>query len=161
LLLTAIDDLDFAAKVHSAKGSVRERIDLGALVDRAGGELRDIAAKRGIEVAVAAPRGAVSAAVEAELADRLLFRLFGALADRTERGERLEVAAEAAPGAARISITRPSAFKGTADAELFGVSDPEGVDGGFSLRLARGLARIAGGDLVTSRDALALTFPRA
>jgi len=161
LLLTAIDDLDFAAKVHSAKGSVRERIDLGALVDRAGGELRDIAAKRGIEMAVAAPRGPVPAAVEAELADRLLFRLFGALADRTERGERLEVAAEAAPGAARISITRPSAFKGTADAELFGVSAAEGVDGGFSLRLARGLARIAGGDLVTSRDALALTFPRA
>ena len=35
LLLTAIDDLDFAAKVHSAKGSTRERVDLGALVDRA------------------------------------------------------------------------------------------------------------------------------
>jgi signal transduction histidine kinase len=160
LLLTAIDDLDFAAKVHSAKGSVRERIDLAALVARAGGELRDIAAKRGIEVALAAPRGEVPAAVEAELADRLLFRLFSALADGAERGERLEVVAEAAPGAARISITRPSAFKGIADAELFGASAGEGVDGGFSLRLARGLARIAGGDLVTSRDAFALAFAR-
>ena len=52
LLLTAIDDLDFAAKVHSAKGAARERVDLGALVDRAAAELRDIAAKRGIEAVV-------------------------------------------------------------------------------------------------------------
>src|SRR5206468_2412410 len=57
LLLTAIDDLDFAAKVHSAKGSMRERVDLGALVDRAASELRDIASKRGIEAAVVPARG--------------------------------------------------------------------------------------------------------
>ena len=69
-------------------------------------------------------------------------------------------AGEAAPGAARISISRPAALKGITDAELFGASGAEGVDGGFSLRLARGLARIAGGDLVASRDAFALAFPR-
>jgi signal transduction histidine kinase len=160
LLLTAIDDLDFAAKVHSAKGSVRERVDLGALVERAGGELRDIAAKRGIQAAVAAPRGEVPAAVEAELADRLLFRLFSALADQAERGERLEVAAESAAGGARISISRPAALKGIADAELFGGAGDAGVEGGFSVRLARGLARIAGGDLVANRDTFALLFPR-
>src|SRR5436305_6681365 len=50
LLLTAIDDLDFAAKVHSSKGSAPERVDLGALVDRAASELRDIALQHGIEV---------------------------------------------------------------------------------------------------------------
>ncbi|MEA3080868.1 MAG: hypothetical protein QOD54_536 [Sphingomonadales bacterium] len=160
LLLTAIDDLDFAAKVHSAKGTVRERIDLGVLVERAGGELRDIAAKRGVEVAVASPRGEIPAAVEAELADRLLFRLFSALADQAERGERLQVAAESIGGGSRISISRPAAFKEIADAELFGGTGNEGVESGFSLRLARGLARIAGGDLVASRDAFALLFPR-
>src|SRR4029078_3980689 len=105
LLLTAIDDLDFAAKVHSAQGSVRERVDLGALVGRARGELRGIAAKRGTDVAVAAPRGEVPAAVEAELADRLLFRLFTALADRAERGERLGSApATATAAGARIHL---------------------------------------------------------
>jgi hypothetical protein len=36
----------------------------------------------------------------------------------------------------------------------------DGVRGGFSMRLARGLARIAGGDLVAGRDAFALLFPR-
>jgi hypothetical protein len=158
LLLTAIDDLDFAAKVHSAKGSVRERVDLAALVERATGELRDIAARRGIEVAVSSPRTEVAAAVEAELADRLLFRLFSALAERAGQGERIEVAAEPAIGGARISISRPAALNGIADSELFGGEG--GVEGGFSLRLARGLARIAGGDLLASRDAFALQFPR-
>ena len=159
LLLAAIDDLDFAAKVHSAKGAVRERVDLAALVDRAAGELRDIAIRRGVEVAVSAPRGEVPAAVEAELADRLLFRLFSALAEVSGQAERLEVAAEAVTTGARISISRPAALGAIAEAELFGGNDG-GVAGGFSLRLARGLARIAGGDLVASRDKFALLFPR-
>ena len=106
-------------------------------------------------------RGEIPAAVEPELADRLLFRLFGALADRAERGERLQVLAEPASGWARISISRPAALTGIGDAELFEAPRGEGVGGGFSLRLARGLARIAGGDLVSSRDAFALLFPRS
>ena len=160
LLLTAIDDLDFAAKVHSAKATGRERVDLGTLVDRAASELRDVAGKRGIEVVVSPPRGEILAAVEPELADRLLMRLFGALTERAERGERLAVWAELANGSARISISRPGALKGISDSELFDDLRPNGVAGGFSLRLARGLARIAGGDLVSSRDSFALSFPR-
>ncbi|NUR45542.1 MAG: HAMP domain-containing histidine kinase [Sphingomonas sp.] len=161
LLLTAIDDLDFAAKVHSTKGSARERVDLGALVGRASSELNDIAVGRGIAVAVVSARGEVPAAVEPELADRLLFRLFSALADRADRGERLYVSAETVNGSARISISRPGSLGGVADAELFGTAQGGGIEGGFSLRLARGLARIAGGDLIGSRDAFALVFPRA
>ena len=97
-------------------------------------------------------RGEITAAVEPELADRLLFRLFGALADRTEPGERLQVSAEGTVGGARISISRPSGLKGIADVELFEAPRGEGLEEGFSLRLARGLARIAGGDLVSSRE---------
>ena len=160
LLLTAIDDLDFAAKVHSAKGSAPERVDLAALVDRAARELRDSAGKRGIELGVVPARGEVPAAVEPELADRLLFRLFGAVSERAERGERLQVWAEPSSSGARISISRPAALKGMSDRGLFEGPGGEGIAGGFSLRLTRGLARIAGGDLVTSRDAFALLFPR-
>src|SRR5947208_1739870 len=83
-----------AALAHSAKGSARERVDLGALLNRAANELKDIAAKRGLEAVVAPARGELPAAVEPELADRLLLRLFGALAERAEPGERLQVAAE-------------------------------------------------------------------
>ena len=160
LLLTAIDDLDFAAKVHSAKGAGRERVDLAALLDRAASELREIAGKRGVEAFVLPARGDVPAAVEPELADRLLFRLFGALAGRAEGGERLQVATDPANGSSRISITRPQALKGVSDFDLFEGGSGEGVEGAFSLRLARGLARIGGGDLVSSRDSFALVFPR-
>ncbi len=162
LLLTAIDDLDFAAKVRSANGSARERTDLGALVDLGAGELRDIAAKRGVEVDVARARVEVAAAVQPELADRLLCRLVGALVDRAEQGERLRLLVEQGSDGARISVSRPAALRGTPDAELFeGSRGREGRQGEFSLRLARGLARIAGGDIVGSRDAFALVFPRA
>ena len=159
LLLTAIDDLDFAAKLHSATGGRRERVDLAALLDREAGQLRELATKRGVDVDVIRARFDVPAKVEPELADRLLFRLFGALTDLAESGEGLQVAVELASDGARISISRPAALRGLSEAELFG-SRANGGQGGFMLRLARGLARIAGGDLAPGRDTLALIFPR-
>jgi hypothetical protein len=160
LLLTAIDDLDFAAKVHSAGG--RERVDLGALIEREAGELRQIAGARGVNFDVQKSRGAITAAVQPELADRLLFRLFGAIVERSEAGEWLQLSVETANGGAQISISRPAALRGLSDAEIFGAGAGDtGVQGAFSLRLASGLARIAGGDLISSRDSFALVFPRA
>src|SRR6185295_9534773 len=55
LLLSAIDDLDFAAKVHSAQGSAHQRVDLGALLSRAAEELRGIAARHSVKVDVGRP----------------------------------------------------------------------------------------------------------
>ncbi|MFL6764757.1 MAG: sensor histidine kinase [Sphingomicrobium sp.] len=161
MLLTAIDDLDFAAKVHSTAGATRERVDLGALIDRAAGELRNMAARQGLELDVQRPRGEISAGVEPELADRLLFRLFGALAERSEPGERLQLSVGVGSDGPRISISRPAALRAISDADLFGAVDSkEAIEAGFSLRLARGLARISGGELVSSRDSFALAFPR-
>ncbi|NUR44839.1 MAG: HAMP domain-containing histidine kinase [Sphingomonas sp.] len=159
LLLTAIDDLDFAAKVHSASGRSRERVDLSALVERESEQLRGIAAKRGIDLDVIRPRFEISAAVQPELADRLLSRLFGVLLNLAERGEQLALSVEAALEGAKISIGRPLALKGIPDVELFEAGGGPG-DVGFALRLVRGLARIAGGDLAASRDHFALVFPR-
>jgi hypothetical protein len=149
LLLSAIDDLDFAAKVHSVRGSVRERVDLGALLSRAEPELKAIAARHSAQVEVRLPQDRIAAAVEPELADRLLIRLFVTLADWADRGEQLQVSAEFASDGARIEVSRPAAMRGLSDSDLF---DPtmarERTQGGFSLRLARGLAHIAGGGLV-------------
>ncbi len=161
LLLTGIDDLDFAAKIHSADQMARERVDLSALVERAGAELRQIASQLGLEADIVIPKSEVVAAVQPELADRLLFRLFGALADRSERGERLQLWLDLGTDFARISVSRPAALRGLSETELFEArGQREGPRGGFSLRLARGLARIAGADVVGARDAIALVFPR-
>jgi len=161
LLLTAIDDLDFATKVHSASQSGRERVDLSALVDRAVAELRTIASRRGFEVEIAPSKGEVVATVQPELADRLLFRLFGALADRAERAERLQLWVDIESDRARIAVGRPAALRGLTESDLFETGGPsDRPRGGFSLRLARGLARIAGADVIATRDAIALIFPR-
>src|SRR5262249_34015456 len=48
LLLGAIDDLDFAAKVHSAESGSRELVNLGQLVERMTPSLRELAEARGI-----------------------------------------------------------------------------------------------------------------
>ena len=161
LLLNAIDDLDFAAKVHSVSGAAQERVDLGALLDRAAAELRDIAAQNGGEVEVARARTEVAARVQPELADRLLIRLFRALAEQLAEGERLHLSADLTSQGAGITMGRPAALRGRSDSDLFGVArGGAGMQGGFSLRLARGLARIAGGDLSSRRDSFSLVFPR-
>ena len=157
LLLTAIDDLDFAAKVHSASGASHERMDLSALIEREADELRVMAAKRGVDLDVIRPRFEIGAGVQPELADRLLIRLFGVLLNLAERGEQLTLAVESALDGAKISVSRPLVLKGIPDAELFEAGRGPG-DAGFALRLVRGLARIAGGDLAASRDHFALVF---
>jgi hypothetical protein len=160
LLLIAIDDLDFAAKIRSARGAARERVDLGAFLDRAAGELGEIARRRNLQIDVLRSRVDVPATLQPELADRLLFRLVGAVVDRAEPGEHLQLWTEATTEGARIVVTRPAALKGVSDAELLDATTGERLKGAFSFRLARGLARMAGGDLIGSRDTLALVFPR-
>jgi signal transduction histidine kinase len=160
LLLTGIDDLDFAAKVHSTTGAARERVDLAALLDREAASLREAAGKSGIELDVIRARMEVPAAVQPEIADRLLFRLIGAVAEHAESGERLSVSAEQMGENARVSVNRPAALRGISDDALFGTRAGDEALGGFTLRLVRGLARIARGDLVSGLDSFALVFPR-
>jgi hypothetical protein len=130
------------------------------LVEREAAELRDIATRAGAELDVSRPRNEVAAAVQPELADRLVFRLMGALVDQAQAGERLQLTVDQVNGNARISISRPATLRGLGDSELFDAGRGGDATPGFSLRLVRGLARIAGGDLSASRDMFALIFPR-
>ena len=162
LLLTAIDDLDFAAKMRSSSAAPRDRVDLAALLEREATELGKIARKRRVEIDVSRAKFEVPAATQTELADRLLFRLLNALVELAEPSERLQLSADLAPEGARISIGRPAALKGISDNLLFdGQPATAGRQSTFALRLTRGLARIAGGDLSGNRDYFTLIFPRA
>src|SRR6185312_16013378 len=143
LLLTAIDDLDFAAKTHAAAGGAASQVDLAQLVDREMDELRRKAALRDVQVAVIGSRQKAIAAVRPELAQRLLFRLFDVLIAQAAPKERLQVKIGGGPEESQLSIGRPERLRGSGEAE-----------GGFNfaLRLVRGLARLAGADLVSGRD---------
>jgi signal transduction histidine kinase len=159
LLLTAIDDLDFAAKVHSSSAGAQQRVNLGELVERMMPALKEFAGGREVEVETSpAPRDA-TAATEPELADRLIFRMCSALVEQADARERLRLDVERAGDRWRLSMTRPARLSGIQDDELFG-SEAD-FDHGFSLRLVRGLGRIAGADLEAAKGTISLVFPRA
>ena len=160
LLLGAIDDLDFAAKVHSSDSN-REQVNLGQLVERVTASLRELAEQRGASLEASRTMDNLTVAVEAELADRIIFRLCSAVIECAGEGERLRLVVDSGPReTCRVVISRPQALRGLSDAELFGASGSEEAQT-FWLRLTRGLARIAGVSLAATADSIELIFPRA
>ena len=149
ILLGAIDDLDFAAKVHSAPGEGR-RVDLAELLDRAADSIRELATARNVEIEIGRAHRTAPAAVEPELADRLIFRLCSSVIEAGQAGERLRLSVDQAGDQCRFSISRPAALRGSHRSAVVRMRVRRTVGNGSSLRLIRGLARIAGGDLVTS-----------
>jgi signal transduction histidine kinase len=161
LLVTAIDDLDFVAKVHSAHGGGRIRTNLRELLERILPSLREAAAARRIELDTARRSGEVMAAIEAELAQRLIFRLISGVVACAGEGERLRLTVDQPGDHCRVSIGRPASLRGLTDEQLFGGAPDGGIDNCFSLRLTSGLARIAGAELASTHGALTILFPRA
>jgi signal transduction histidine kinase len=161
LLVTAIDDLDFVAKIHSAQGAGRSRTNLRELLDRMLPSLRDAAAERRIELDTARRSGEVMAAIEMDLAHRLIFRLVSGVVECAGEGERLRLTIDQPGDHCRLSITRPASLRGLTDEQLFGGAPDGEIDNGFSLRLTSGLARIAGAELASTHGALTILFPRA
>lgn len=158
LLLTAIDDLDFAAKVHSASPGHRPRVNLGELVEQMAPTLRELAGSRGVVLDASRTTRDTTAATEPELADRLIYRMCCAVIEQAQSGERLRLTVDSTGNRARVSVTRPAALAALSEEEMFG--SKVNVEHGFSLRLVRGLARIAGADIV-SHGSISLQFPRA
>jgi len=159
LLLGAIDDLDFAAKVHAPETGGRPLVELGDLVERLAPSLRELATERGAELEVPRASRDFNVSIEPELADRLIFRMCGAAIEQAVAGERLRLSVERTGERCRVSISRPAALKGLSDGALFGEGDVPTA--GFWLRLVRGLGRIAGVQFVTTPAGLALVFPLA
>jgi len=162
LLLGAIDDLDFAAQLNSASSSGQGRSDLGEQIHSLALSLRDLAGERGVELDIVRPATHLPCRVEPELLDRLLYRLSATIIERARSGERLRLTVDQSRGACRFSISRPEGLRAATDHQLFDArSGGEGSElrVGFTLRLVRGLARIAGGDLIASPAALTLSLP--
>jgi signal transduction histidine kinase len=159
LLLTAIDDLDFAAKVHSSAAGEQPRVNLAELVEQMTGSLRELAERRRVQLEASRITRNVTAATEPELADRLVFRLFSAVIAQAQAGERLRLTVERSGDRSRVSITRPVTLSRLTEEQLLG--GEAALENGFSLRLVRGLARIAGAELILPHGAISLLFPRA
>ena len=159
LLLTAIDDLDFAAKVHSSTARAHRRVNLGELVERTVPALQELAANRRVELEAPRAMREATAATEPELADRLIYRMCSALIEQAEAGERLRLTFDRTGERWRMSMTRPARLSALTAEQLLGA--PADFEQGFSLRLVQGLARIAGAELTAPKGSISLLFPRA
>jgi hypothetical protein len=166
-LLEAAEDLDFAARLQSARSRPGEGTDLHAFLPAFADSLLARAARQAIMLEVDAPAASGRCALDPELMERLLRRFTDAVLSATAGGERLVMRIRQAGARWAFSITRPEATLLAGKDDLL---DPEFTLGeadramlglGFSLRLVNGLVGIAGGELEIAGDRFILSLPRA
>jgi hypothetical protein len=166
-LLEAAEDLDFAARLQSARSRPGEGTDLKTFLPGFAESLQARAARLGIALEIQATGTLGRAALDPELTERLLRRFTDAVLSATAGGERLAVQVRQSGKRAAISVTRPNATLMAGKDDLL---DPEFTIGeadrallglGFSLRLVNGLVGIAGGSLDIGDDRFTLNVPLA
>jgi hypothetical protein len=160
LLLAAIDDLDFAARVHSARSGDSPSTNLGEVVERVVPAIRESANARGITLDASRALHDLAIETEAELAERLILRLCNAVVDRARPGERLRLTVDNGGHKCSVVLTRPAALQGASEEALFGPANGAAGES-FWLRLTRGMARIAEVELEPTPGAISLNFPCA
>lgn len=158
LLLTAVEDLDFAAKLRARPPGERVQVHLGAIVEHMIPSLRETADTRSVKIEASRTTRDLTAAVDPELAERLVHRMCISVIERAEAGECLRLSLDNGGADCHVSISRPKALRGLTEEELFGSASEPPLEI-FPLRLTRGLARIANAQLVASEQALTLVFP--
>ena len=168
ILLAAIEDLDFAARMQGARANKGAATALDTLFPPLAEELLRRAEARGIEIRLMPPHAGTNAALEGDLAERLIRRFFGAVIDAAAPGEPLRGSIGNARGKCVLTITRPAATMHLDERQLLDPAFHTATEGegsqlglGFALRLVRGLARLAGGDLKFSAAEFVLDFPLA
>ena len=170
-LLSAVDDLDTAARIESRRLDLREgAADAVALLVRLHDSYERIAAQRGAEIRMRIAEGLPRARVEPGAAERMFGRMLAATIGLAGEGETIELAlagaTEGRPGL-RLAIGRPRAIAGLAESDLLDPGySPDGdwpgapaLGLGFALRLVRNLADAVGGSLEIESDAFVLILP--
>lgn len=161
LLLTAIEDLDFAARLRSA-GPDSTSASNASLAESLAASWDDIerqAAERGVRVNVAPGDERTGCALSPELAQRLVQRFCGAVVGCETQGAILTFSLGSDQKSCTLAVDRPSSLPtGDLDsAHSRQSNDPDTLP----IRLVVGLARAAGGSLDTGGDRLVLRLPRA
>ena len=166
-LLEAAEDLDFAARLQSARSRPGEGTDLKAFFPAFAENVRARASRQGITLQLDASGAIGRIALDPELSERLLRRFTDAVLSATSSGERLAIEVRQSGNSCLIGISRPEATMMAGKDDLL---DPEFTIGdadramlglGFSLRLVNGLVGIAGGALEISEEWFTLSVPLA
>ncbi len=150
LLLSAIDDLDFAAKLQSDRNRPGSGTDLAMLLEQIAVAMRQGAAASAPQLELAVETRKRRCALEPALAERLVTRFCTALLGVAADGEKLVVNLDNHHGQCVLWVRPPRGLD---------AADADPASGGFGLRLVRGLARVAGGDLTIARTRISLALP--
>ena len=162
LLLSAIEDLDIAAQLRSSPAAMDGSTDLNQLILDLASDLKDRATFRGAKLDIVPSRSPAICSLDQAVLERLMRRFCSALIDVATQRERLVIAVDCDVGQCLVTLNLPQALRGLSDAQLFGRdgAEPDVLASSFSLKLARGIAQTAGGDLRLTGDKLALVLPR-
>ena len=150
LLLSAIDDLDFAAKLQSDRNRPGSGTDLALLLEQISAGMRQGASADAPQLELSIETRRRRCALEPALAERLVTRFCTAVLAAAADGAQIVVHLDNSSGRCLLWVRPPPGLDSAN-------GDP--VNGGFSLRLVRGLARIAGGDLTMTKARVTLALP--
>ena len=169
-LITAIDDIDLAARLESHALDLRnEVVPLGALLVRVARDLAPLATLRGTDVMIDPGAADLAIAGDEVAVERLIGRLMSTLIASGGQGETINIVAGSSDSQITLAFDRPVALAAfgndailTIDAEAVAEADGAPLLGtGFALRLARNLATELGGALTIDASRLTLRLPAA
>lgn len=162
-LLAALGDVDLAAQLQSDRAAPGEGTDLAELFPRLTEELGARAAQRRVGVTYALEGSSQRCTLDPDLSERLVRRFIEGVVAVAAADETVAIMVDRERGNCAIAVTRPAALAGQPDEQLLDPAFATGEGGllgvGFALRLVRGLARIAGGDLRIEPARLVLLVP--
>jgi signal transduction histidine kinase len=171
-LLSAVDDLDTAARIETRRLSFTDTsVDAVALLCRLHDAYERVALGRGARISIEIMEGLPPAKAELGAAERMFARMLAATIGLAAEGETITASMDlGAWGGAtmlRLAIDRPRAVSGLNEAALLDPGySPEGdwpgapaLGLGFALRLVRNLAEAMGGGLQIGNERFALHLP--
>ncbi len=172
LLLTAVDDLDTAARIETSRLTFDESsVDAVALLCRLHDAYERVATQRNSKIAIEITRDLPPARVELSAAERMFARMLAATIGLAKEGETIGATMGLGDlGRQRmlcLAIDRPKAIEGLDEAALLDPGySPDGdwpgapaLGLGFALRLVRNLAEAVGGALVIGDRRFSLYLP--
>jgi len=158
LLLDAVEDVDFAARLRSRSHSA-EAAELSDALALSWESLQEQAGLRGVRVSVSGSEGSVRCALDLQLAHRLVERLGVAVIASAAEGESLIFRIGSEGDCCILAVTSPAALR---NLDLSPERNRRAGDAAsLPLRLVMGLARTAGGELAVTAGELVLRLPRA
>lgn len=171
-LLSAVDDLDTAARIETQRLQLSESsVDAVALLCRLHDAYERVASQRGSRIVIEIERDLPDAKVELDAAERMFARMLAATIGLAGEGETITATMTMGEESARkmlcLSIDRPRAIEGLDESALLDPGySPDGdwpgapaLGLGFALRLVRNLAEAVGGALAVGADRFFLYLP--